>query len=150
MSRLDHFNEGRGGSDDEVNKKFNDIVGGEAARAILGNHGTSFGDMEPVETACSSECQHCYEEFDGNSVYHPGGNTMHWRCPKCKSTHDEENWFDYGRNGTMISHFGDTPEVVTPENLHEHLSEPWPNKRKQTWKEVMTDKWDDDHHSNKD
>lgn len=148
----DHFNEGAGRSQDDFDKKFNDIVLGDKVDSIMSAHKKSFSDIKPIETACASECQHCYEQFDGNSVYNPDWNTMHWRCPKCKSTHDEENWFDWGRNGTMINPFEDDPKkaVITPENIHEHLAEPWPNKRKQTWKEVMTDKWDDDHHSNKD
>ena len=146
MNRMDHFNEGRGGSDDEVNKKFNDIIAGEAHRALT--H-TSVSDMEPMETTLATACQNCDAEISPNAVYHPGENAMHYRCPECGKTAEEHNWLDQHLTSEGIKTISpwDGTEV-TPENIHEHISEPDPKQPKVTWKEVQSKKWQDDHYWN--
>lgn len=150
MNRMDHFNEGRGGSDDEVNKKFNDIVMREALHSGAKQHISSKGvgsveDLEPMESTLSTSCQNCDEEIEPNAVYHPGDNTMHYRCPECKKTSEESNWLEKHITPEGIKTISpwDGSEV-TPENIREHISEPDPKQPKVTWKEVQSKKWQDD------
>lgn len=127
----------------QFDQKFGEIVVGQMAHEKLAEHEGNFGSMEPRSTSINTTCNHCSEDVDVNALYHPGDNAMHYRCPECKKTNVESNWFDRESMGRMKSPF--TNEIITPKNLNNHLSKPYADKPKApTWKQVQSAKWDKD------
>ena len=142
--RNEEFDNGR--SQGDFDEQFKKLAMGINADHRLQRHADSFERLKPIETSMSTECQNCNAEIEPNAVYSPKTNEMHYRCPECGGTADEQ-WFDYDKDGAMKNPWDGSR--ITVANIHDHLSDPDPKKPRQTYDEVMTDKWDDDHWSNK-
>ena len=124
----------------QFDQKFKDIALNETAHKKLSEHTGSFGSLEPRATNIATSCNHCNEDIEVNALYHPGMNTMHYRCPECNKTDQASNWHDFGTNGRMRNSF--TGEHFGPAKMDEHLSKPDPSlPSAPSWKQVTSKKW---------
>lgn len=87
---------------------------------------------EPIATQCSLECNHCGNEINPNSIFHPSSNSMHYTCPECGEQDQSSNWLDVkmtiGFDGFPVFIYTSPWDgtIITQDNLREHILEPKP------------------------
>lgn len=146
MGRSEEFDRGR--SQEEFDKKFQDIVLNHIGHESLKARSEALYDLGPIESQCEVNCNRCGAEIEANSVYDPNTNIMHYRCPECKKPDTSSNWLEFGKigedeKGNRIigykSPWDDTP--VTVDNIRDHVVLPDPKKPRLTVEEVNSKKW---------